>query len=61
MPVRGLATPVTNSSLHSAIVGLARLKSDVPAEGDSRAFWTFVALLVALSVITYVGGAQGVD
>lgn len=33
------------------VVGAARLKSDLPAERDARAFWTFALLLVVLSLI----------
>lgn len=37
-------------------VGGVRLKSDLPAEGDRRAFWTFAALIVVLSLIIWAAG-----
>ncbi|MRG95484.1 site-2 protease family protein [Polyangium spumosum] len=36
--------------------GGVRLKSDLPAQGDARAFRTFVALLVALPLIAWAAG-----
>jgi ABC-type uncharacterized transport system permease subunit len=40
-------------------VGLARRRSDLPAQGDSRAFRTFVGLLLGLSLIAWAGSTPG--
>jgi Zn-dependent protease len=52
-----LAALVLDQSMGWAVAaaGGFRLKRDLPAQGDRRAFWTFAALLVALSLLAAAG------
>lgn len=60
LAVAAMSALVFDMSMGWAIcaMGGLRLKSDLPAQGDRRAFWTFTLLLLLLSLVARAGSAS---